>query len=192
MSNFARSSLSHGQLDCKSGVHGSRKKGRLAAAKLLLKCRAILVLQTALPLKGGAECFSLVDTQTLSFLDRSLREGAIQHILAILGLGICKEAKARAVLIEALVQPRFLIPTVLVVVDVVVGLGIGEVELHTSVWSATRRYHSVGTGPQYLVWSHANNISWWHTEARRRVWKTGWLIGMRGHLFALNESGCLD
>jgi hypothetical protein len=124
---------------------------------------------SALSLKGGAQCFGLVDTQTLSFLDRSLREGAIQHILAILGLGICKEAKAGAVLIEAPVQPRFLIPTVLVVVDVVVGLRIGEMELHTSAWSATRRYQSVGTGPQYLVWSDANNIAWWHSACQRAL-----------------------
>lgn len=50
-------------------------------------------------------------------------------MLAVLGLGIGEEAKARPVLVEALVETGFFIPAVLVVVDVMVGLGVGKVEL---------------------------------------------------------------
>lgn len=56
-------------------------------------------------------------------------EGGIQDVLAVLGLGVGEEAKAGSVLIEALVETGLLVPAVLVVVNVVVGLRVGKVEL---------------------------------------------------------------
>ena len=83
----------------------------------------------ALPLKGCTESLGLFNQETLGALDGSRREGAIEHILAVLGLGIREIAEARSVLVKALVERRFLVPAILVVVDVVVGLGVGKVEL---------------------------------------------------------------
>jgi hypothetical protein len=83
----------------------------------------------ALPLEGGAECFRHVYTQTLGALDCSLREGPIEHILARLGFSICEEAKAGFIFIEALIQAGLFVPAVFVVVDVVVSLRVGKVEL---------------------------------------------------------------
>lgn len=50
-------------------------------------------------------------------------------MLAILSLGISQKAEAGSVLVEALVEIGFLVPAVLVVVDVMVGLGFSKMEL---------------------------------------------------------------
>ena len=50
-------------------------------------------------------------------------------MLAILGLGISQKAETGSILVKALVEMGFLVPAVLVVVNVVVGLGVGEMEL---------------------------------------------------------------
>jgi hypothetical protein len=83
----------------------------------------------ALPFESGAQGFGGVDAQSFGAFYSGLREGAVENILARLGFSIGEEAKARAILVEALVQTSVLVPAVLVVVDVVVGLGVGEVEL---------------------------------------------------------------
>lgn len=50
-------------------------------------------------------------------------------MLTVLGLGVGQEAEAGSVLVEALIEVGFLVPAVLVVVDVMVGLGFGKMEL---------------------------------------------------------------
>jgi uncharacterized membrane protein (UPF0136 family) len=58
-----------------------------------------------------------------------LGEAAVQDVFAILGLCVSEEAEGRAVFVERLVETRFFVPAVLVVIDVVVGLWVGEVKL---------------------------------------------------------------
>ena len=68
----------------------------------------------------------LVRTKTFGTFDRCLRKRAIEHIFSLLGFLVRQEAEARAVFVEALVQPVLFIPAILVVVDIMVRLWICE------------------------------------------------------------------
>jgi hypothetical protein len=98
---------------------------------------------SGLTLEGCTKGFYFFDTKALCTANGGLGEGGIQHVLAVLGLGIGEEAEAGSVLVEALVKAGLLVPTVLVVVDVVVSVGVGKVELPR----ACKR-----CGTAYLVW----------------------------------------
>jgi hypothetical protein len=80
-------------------------------------------------LDGCTQLIDLCDQKALGVLDGSRREGAIKHILTVLGFSIREKTKAGSVFAEALIQRRFLVPAILVVVDIVVGFGVGKVEL---------------------------------------------------------------
>lgn len=82
-----------------------------------------------LALESCAQLLCLVDAERLGIPDSGLGKGGVQDVLALLGLGMGEEAEAGPVLVEALVQGGLLVPAVPVVVDVVVGLWIGKVEL---------------------------------------------------------------
>jgi hypothetical protein len=138
-----------------------------------------------LPLKGGAKCFRPVETQTLSTLNRGLGEGAVQHILAKLGFGVGKEAKAGSVLIKTLVQTCLLVPAVLVVVDVMIGFGIGEVELICIVTVGTipRRWdRNIGFAMTYLIRPDTNNVAFVAPWMSAHVGVLWYLPGCKGHL----------
>jgi hypothetical protein len=87
---------------------------------------------STLSLKGSAEVVSFLDDKALGTFDCGLRERAIQNIFAILGLGVREEAERGAILVEGFVETRFFVPAILIVVDVVVGLWVGEVKLERS------------------------------------------------------------
>jgi hypothetical protein len=72
-------------------------------------------------LEGIAERFDIFDDQALYTLDCRLRERASNDIPSILSFSIGQETKARSVLIEALVETSFLIPSIFIVVNVVIG-----------------------------------------------------------------------
>jgi hypothetical protein len=79
-----------------------------------------------------------------------------------LSLCIRKKAKGGPVFAEAFVQSRFLIPTVLVVVDVVISLGIGEVELHRPcqrTWQWVPKSETEGVSDSHLVWANTDNVA---------------------------------
>jgi hypothetical protein len=71
-----------------------------------------------------------LDNQPLSLLDSGRREGSIQHVFSFLGFLVRDETEGRTVLVKAVVETPFLVPPVLVVVDVLVGLGVCKVELY--------------------------------------------------------------
>jgi hypothetical protein len=82
-----------------------------------------------MPLEPRAEFFRLLYTQTFSGFDSSLRKGTIEHAFSVPRFGVGEVAEAGLILIEAFVQKRILVPAILVVIDIVVSLWIGEVEL---------------------------------------------------------------
>lgn len=83
----------------------------------------------ALALKRIAESLGGFDKEIFSAFGSGLRECAVEHVFPVFGFGISEEAEAGAVFIEGFIEAGFFVPAVFVVVDVVVGLGIGEVEL---------------------------------------------------------------
>lgn len=83
----------------------------------------------ASPLESCTQFPDLCNQQPLGALDGGGREGAIEHIFAVLGFGIGEKTETRSVFVETLIQCGFLVPAILVVVDVVIGFGVGKVEL---------------------------------------------------------------
>jgi hypothetical protein len=70
--------------------------------------------------------------KTLCLLNRLWREHFIKDIFSLLRFLVGNEAEGGPILAEAVVEPPFFVPAVLVVVDVVVGLRIREVQLAKS------------------------------------------------------------
>ncbi len=68
----------------------------------------------------------LILHETLCLPYRLLRKHLIEYILAFFGFLVRDEAEGRAILAEAVIETVFLIPPVLIVVDVKVRLGIRE------------------------------------------------------------------
>lgn len=104
-----------------------------------------------LPHESRTQCFRLLGYETFSSFDCSLRERSIEYILADFVLGICEKAKTGSIFTKALIQSGFFVPTILVVVDVIVGIGIGKVELHGScqrTWQWSRNGKSVASLPR--------------------------------------------
>jgi hypothetical protein len=66
-----------------------------------------------------------------------LGEHSIEDIFALLGLFVGEEAKGGSVLVETVVECGFFIPSILVVVDVMIGLRVGEVQLFTGCYVRT-------------------------------------------------------
>jgi hypothetical protein len=110
-----------------------RVHGHAAEGKVQVRAHGSL----ALPVKRRAESLRPVDTEAFRAFDCGLREGAVEYILPVLAFGIREKAEARPVLAKALVQTRLLVPAVLVVVDVVIGFGVSEMELHTGTYVST-------------------------------------------------------
>jgi hypothetical protein len=85
------------------------------------------------------------------------------YFLAVLGFSVSEEAETGLVFIEALVEAWLLVPSVLVVVDVVVCFWIRKVELDSRCqWTAVQRI-SVAGGP-YLVRSYTDNVAFTLTQ----------------------------
>jgi hypothetical protein len=148
-------------------VHAHASKGKVQVGR---------AGSLALALECSAECARLVGDQLLGGLNGGLGEGAVEDIFAVLCLVVGEKAEAGAVLVEALVKTGLLVPAVLVVVDVVVGVGVGKVELRGVVSAlSTALGQRIG---HYLIGAYADDIAW--CEACQR--KVGcWIVGS-GHL----------
>lgn len=79
--------------------------------------------------EGRAEGVDLGADDGFAFGDGGRRERLVEDVLAGFGLAVGEEAEGGAVFAEAVVEVALFVPAVLVVVDVVVGLRVGEVEL---------------------------------------------------------------
>jgi hypothetical protein len=129
-------------------VHAHASKGKVQVGR---------AGSLALALECSAECARLVGDQLLGGLNGGLGEGAVEDIFAVLCLVVGEKAEAGAVLVEALVKTGLLVPAVLVVVDVVVGVGVGKVELRGVVSAlSTALGQRIG---HYLIGAYADDIA---------------------------------
>ena len=71
----------------------------------------------------------LLNDDALNPFDGFGRKGFAEHVFTLFGLMISEEAERRLIFVEAFVQSFLLIPTVLRIVDVMICLWLGKVQL---------------------------------------------------------------
>ena len=91
-----------------------------------------------------------VDDQAFGLGDGFGGEHAVQHVLPLFRLLVSQESEGRLVLIEAMVKSGILVPSVLVVVDVMVRLRIREVQL---IWTNADNFSCSDSAASFVcIW----------------------------------------